>query len=556
MAATMQEGIWQYKARWRSSIGYAAILFFLIAAVLLLAAAVGSGSARLGWAAGAIGCGWLAWLVGKPLFNGDWVLRIGPRGVSGYMLKGRTIPWRDIRNVDVETVQGHSAIVLTLAPDAKESLAKTRRWLSGSKPVRRIPLGALKPAESAEAVDALRATFAAQAGEHAAAAVQAMEAEVKFEAAFEQELARLTPTPWALYLVVALNVGVWLWNLAGGLSAFAPTSPDLFRWGANSAWAVTRDHEYWRLLTATFLHGGAIHLGMNMLGLWGAGQLLCRLYGNPQFVLIYLASALAGSAASLHFGAQAAVSVGASGAVFGVLGAVLFAARRHRERLPKALSRKILTSEGVFLAYALVNGFTRQGIDNAAHVGGLLAGAAMAWLLVGQVEDRARRAQRPARAAGAAALVAIVVAAMVWLTPSPRVDHRNLFAADAQLQELIPKLQAAQRALQEQAQAAQAGRISAPQFVEAVEKVHLPALRGLQAQLQKVPRAHGDVRGEATAEMLNLNAKGIAIMELQLRIDRGEAIPDAEDRMKELKREMDLSAKRLQELVAALKKRK
>lgn len=548
------DGVWQYKARWRSTMGTLTLVMLSFAGFSLLAAAIAPGRTWIVPGLGALFFGGLAWLVGKPLFTRAWIVRIGPRGISGHLLNNRTVPWRDVRDLGVETVQGNTFLVLDIAQEATESLQKTRRWLTGKKTQRRIVLNSLRKPEIAEAIAAAQATFAERAAPHAAAAVEARQEEARFEAAFAETLEQKTGTTWALYLVVALNVGVWLLNVVNGLSPGSPASPDLFRWGANSAWAVTREHEYWRLLTGTFLHGGLVHLAMNMLGLWGAGKLLNRLYGNEQFLLVYFAAALAGSAASLHFGAQTAVSVGASGAVFGVLGALLVAVRRNRELLPKALMKQIVTSEGVFLVYALLNGFVRPGIDNAAHVGGLVAGAVMAWVLA-TVVDRSRSGARAKRAVAAAAGVLVAVGALVAATPSPKVDHRALFAATERIQQAIPKLQAAQAALQKDAQAAQAGRMTEPQLVQQVESVHLPALQQVHAELTAVRLGQGDPRADMVGDMRLITAKTVQLLELQVRQSRGQGEPGDPGRMETIGREVKDITRRLQERAAALAKK-
>lgn len=549
----MADGVWQHKASWRSPSGQLTMaLLFFAALPLLLAAATGG---YIFWGSIALFLAWLAWVVGRPLFNGDWVLRIGPRGVSGSMLKNRTIPWRDLRDVAVETVHGHQLVVLTLAPEATESLAKTKRWASGRKPERRIALGMLPKAVVPEAILALHKTFALRGGASAEAAAQAREHEARLEAAFEEELARNTKTTWALYLVVGLNVGVWVLGVAGGMSPIRPGAPDLFRSGAISAWAVVREHEYWRMLAGTFLHGGLVHLAMNMLGLWGAGKLLNRLYGNAQFLLLYLLAALAGASASLHFGAQTAVSVGASGAVFGVLTALLVAVRKHRDQVPKALVKQLMGSEAVFLIYALFNGFARQGIDNAAHVGGLVAGAAMGWVLAGAVPG-AKRGSPWARAAAVAAALLAAVGAMVATTPSPRVDHRAMFAAADQLQKLVPRGQAVHAALQKDANAAKAGTMSPEQLVQAVEAVHLPALRRLHAELAAVPRAQGSPLNEVAVDMQQMTAAVAEGLELEVRAARGQGRSEDQARGETLKREIQLASRRLQDRLAALKAKK
>ena len=546
----MPEGVRQYKASWRSTTGSLTLVLLLVV-FLLLWGAVGSGH-YVGWGAGALFLGWVAWALGRPLFNRDWVLRIGPRGISGHALKNRTIPWRDVRDVTVETVQGHRNIVLTLLPQAADSLAKTRGWLSGRKLERRIPLATLRKQDVPEAITALQETFALRGGANAAAAAEARQQEAQREASFEQELASQTGTTWALYVVVAVNVGVWLLNVLTGVSPIRPATADLFRWGAISAWAVAREHEYWRLLAGTFLHGGLIHLGMNMLGLWGAGKLLNRLYGNAQFLLVYFLSALAGASASLHFSAQTAVSVGASGAVFGVVAALVVAVRKHREQVPGALAQRIMSSEVFFLGYSLFNGFTHQGIDNAAHVGGLVAGAAMGWVLAGTFGGT-QHAARMRRGAGVAAALVVAVGAMVASTPAPRVDHASLFAAAAQLQHVLPKAQAAHAALQKDVQETRAGRKTEQQLLQAVEAVHLPALRRVHAELAQVPRAQGSPLADLAEDMKDMTATSIEGLELQVRAAHGQARPEDAARAETLKREMQLVSRRLQDRLAAMK---
>lgn len=548
-------GVRQYRARWRSSLG--------TIVMVLLACAVGSLALDLlrGRFFGLLSFlgpalfGGLAWLVGRSVLTGDWVVRIGPRGISGSWLKGRTVPWRDVRDLGVETHQGSKVLVVHIAPEATESLQKTRSWLSGRKLERRIPLNALRKEEAEEAIAAAHATFAERGGTHAIAAAEARAAEEQAEAAFEQALALHTKKPWALYLLVAINVAVWLANLASGMSPMRPATEDLFRWGAISAWAVSRDHEWWRLLAGTFLHGGALHLGMNMLGLWGAGLLLNRLYGNAQFLLVYLLAALAGASASLHFGAQVAVSVGASGAVFGVIGALVVAVRRRREQLPKTLVKQIMTSEAVFLFYALLNGFARQGIDNAAHVGGLLAGAATGFVLAGAT-DAAGEGMRRLRAAFVSVFALAAIVGMVASTPAPRVDHASMFAAARRMHEVMPRVQAAIAAMQKDAADGQAGRMTEDAFMRKVETVHLPAVRRAHADLKEVPRAEGDPRAFLITDMEAVAERAIEAMEVLLREHRGQARPGDEGRVDVLKAEIEAIHRRMNAQAAALQKPK
>jgi membrane associated rhomboid family serine protease len=130
--------------------------------------------------------------------------------------------------------------------------------------------------------------------------------------------------------------------------------------------------EYWRLWTVTLLHGDLLHLALNVYALYLMGTIVERWYGSLRFLAIYLACAAAGSTASFVFGGDIP-SVGASGAVFGLLGVLLAAGRLHHPVDRQA--RGIVSQLAVLLVINIVIGFSSGGtIDNAAHLGGLAAG--------------------------------------------------------------------------------------------------------------------------------------------------------------------------------------
>lgn len=517
-----------FPAQWRSTTGVVAVLLLLIEAALVLVALTTPRSHAWAWWAAAFAGAALAWPVGAQLLTKWPVLRVAPRGVGGWFLRGHTVPWREIEDVSVQSVQGNVQVVLKLLPDAG-SLAPTRRLLTGRGRERRIALGALPKKEHARAIHVLQAAFAAYARGHAQAAQQSRLDEARFTVEFETRLRQLTPRTWALYAVVALNVAVWVWNVASGVPAVRPLASDLFRWGANSAWAVTRDGEWWRLLTATFLHGGVVHLALNMLGLWQGGKLLNRLHGNLQFLVVYFAAALGGAALSLHFSAQNAVSVGASGAVFGVIGALLVSVYRHRERMPVLLGKDVLTSQAVFAAYALLQGFAREGIDNAAHSGGLVAGAVAAWLLVEKIESEPRARSRVARRAITVATLSAAIVLVVLATPAPKVDHARVFAMEAVMRGVAPRLQAAQQELARDLRAGQEGRIAEAALADAMEKKHLPAMRAVWADIAPLALPASDPRQANLADLQALTRDTIALMEWQVKKSRGAVEPQAAD---------------------------
>jgi rhomboid protease GluP len=412
----------------------------------------------------------LRWALRRARAHRRPLLRLGSRGVLAAGWRA-PLPWAQLKDVELVQTLGQAYLEFHLH-DAAGAGPRSRWGRRAHR--RRLHLTDLAPEQRLAAYAAIHARLAPlrqAAGLGAAPSVQ----QVHAAAAFERRLDAATPVTWGLYLMVALNVGVWLLQLAQGLSPFKPTPAELYAWGANSASAVVLQGQHWRLLTATFLHAGLLHLAFNMLGLWEAGRQICRWYGNGQFLLIYLGAALGGSALSLHFSAQQAVSVGASGAVFGVLGAVLVALWRHRERIPAPIARRLLGSQGVFIAYAFAQGLGKTGVDNAAHVGGLLMGAVLALLLAPRMGQTVPRVWP--RQALAAAVLATVVGALVAATPGARVNHRLLFESQASLQALLPRLQASELALARDAQAVQARQLHVDEFMDRVRRTHLPAFQ-------------------------------------------------------------------------------
>lgn len=505
----------EYRASWRSSVGGVS-LFLLAMALLLLAFGLLGSNRSLSWMllAGAAFMLWMTWLLARQMMGAQPALRVGPRGIRAYALKGRKPSWNDIANVREESVQGHTNIVLSLTPAAAASIK--RSWLAGKKGELRIPLGAIRKKDHAEAVQAIFEAFHRYGGNQAMKAAEARVEELRAAAVFEERLQEMTPVTWALYLMVALNVGVWLANILSGVSAFKPLPSDLLRWGANSAASVAEDRQYWRLLSATFLHAGVLHIALNMLGLWEAGKQLNRLYGNAQFLMIYFASALMGSALSLHFSAQQAVSVGASGAVFGVLGALLTAMYRHRGRIPGAMSKNVMSSQLVFLVYALGQGFAKEGIDNAAHVGGLLAGSLLAWLLAGKMDEAQGSRRRQVTVMAGLLLPAAAVAGLVLTTPEPRVHHRQLFEFQAGLARVLPELQAAEKALQADGKAASTGKLTTAQFVQAIETRHLPAYRKVESALAPLDVPANDKAAPLVQDIKRGNTLLVAMMQIEV----------------------------------------
>jgi rhomboid protease GluP len=184
---------------------------------------------------------------------------------------------------------------------------------------------------------------------------------------------RLALTPVTLALV-AVNVLVFAAMLAYGAGLWHSPNNVQLAWGAGFG-PATKDGEWWRLGTAMFLHFGLVHLAMNMWALWDGGRLVERLYGSARFAVVFFGSGLTGNLLSLIVQGDRAVSGGASGAIFGIYGALLVWLWRERRQVHPTDFRWLFGGAALFTAVTIGFGLLIPGIDNAAHIGGLVSGA-------------------------------------------------------------------------------------------------------------------------------------------------------------------------------------
>lgn len=176
--------------------------------------------------------------------------------------------------------------------------------------------------------------------------------------------------PFFTYFFIVLNILAYLFIEYKGSSTSTET---LIQYGAKYNVAIM-DGEIWRLLSSMFLHIGAIHIILNMLALYFLGTLTERIYGSRRFLIIYLIAGISGSVASFAF--NPAVSAGASGAIYGLFGALLYFGWNNQEVFMKTIGMNVIT----ILAINIIFGFTAPQIDVGGHFGGLIGGfiAAMA----------------------------------------------------------------------------------------------------------------------------------------------------------------------------------
>jgi rhomboid protease GluP len=173
-------------------------------------------------------------------------------------------------------------------------------------------------------------------------------------------------------VLIALNTLVYLMMAFQGRGFHDFNTNILLNWGANAG-ALTPNSQWWRLFTSTFEHGGIMHIALNMWCLYNLGWLAELLFGRSRFTLLYLMCGIGGSLASICWRANG-LSVGASGAIFGIAGALIPALMLHSNQQLRTLLKGQLTSIALFVFYNLVFGAAMRGTDNAAHVGGLLTG--------------------------------------------------------------------------------------------------------------------------------------------------------------------------------------
>ena len=240
---------------------------------------------------------------------------------------------------------------------------------------------------------------------------------------------RLALTPVTV-AVVGMNVLVFAAMLVYGAGLWHSPNNIQLAWGASFG-PATKDGEWWRLGTAMFLHFGLVHLALNMWALWDSGRLVERLYGSGRFAITYFCSGLAGNLLSLIVQGDHAVSGGASGAIFGVYGALLVWLWRERRTVHPTEFRWLFGGAAAFSAATIGFGLLIAGIDNVAHIGGLASGA-----LIGTALASPTPAGRHGRWLAAGTFV-LVVAALIANIPAPSYRWSEEVRAREEVREFV-----------------------------------------------------------------------------------------------------------------------
>lgn len=201
--------------------------------------------------------------------------------------------------------------------------------------------------------------------------IKIAEEEAKKQEEIDKVMNFSTGNRYITYAIIAINVVVFLAMALTGVSIFEPTGIDIIKWGANFA-PLTLSGDWWRLLSCVFVHIGIIHIAFNMYALLSVGIYLEPMLGKTRYIVAYLCTGVFASLASLWWHTEPVPSAGASGAIFGMYGVFLALLTTHI--IPKQIRKALLQSIVIFVGYNLLYGL-KSGIDNAAHMGGLLSGA-------------------------------------------------------------------------------------------------------------------------------------------------------------------------------------
>ena len=182
-----------------------------------------------------------------------------------------------------------------------------------------------------------------------------------------------TKRPILTWIVIALNLLVYAVMVVASLVLDVDSDILLILFGAKVNEFIDMG-QVWRLFTCMFLHVGLMHLLCNCYAIFIYGPIVERLYGRVKFVIIYLISGLAGSVLSYSF--STAASVGASGAIFGLIGCMFYFREKHPELFSMVFGKRLFMVLGI----NLLLGFIQPGIDFYGHIGGFLGGFLASWI--------------------------------------------------------------------------------------------------------------------------------------------------------------------------------
>ncbi|HSY08329.1 MAG TPA: rhomboid family intramembrane serine protease [Steroidobacteraceae bacterium] len=365
---------------------------------------------------------------------------------------------------------------ITVPVDAVRNVTQEDAWLrfeyQSRYRRRRVELRTASVAEAARLRDALPRVRTAD--------FEAPWSEVR---EFNRYLNTVSGPPWITPAIVIANLAVFMAMVLAAKRFGTADLQQLLVWGANFG-PLTVGGQWWRLLTALFIHFNLLHVLLNMWAFWNVGRLTERLYGRWVFLGIYLSAGILGNIASIAWD-PSRMSAGASGAIFGVFGAFLAFLAHRKAQVPRTIFRAYWISTMAFVLFNLFYGFRQSTVDNAAHVVGLLSGFVLGWIMARPLNLKAAAYLPPGRGIAAAVLVVAALLAGLWQVhglgsqvtiPEQYFRDRNWFVAGE-----VDNL----RLWQEISARASVGSISDAELGERFERDILPFWQQASERLQK-----------------------------------------------------------------------
>jgi membrane associated rhomboid family serine protease len=342
----------------------------------------------------------------------------------------------------------------------------------------------------------------------------------------------MRPVSKATLFLIAANVVMFLLMALTSGSLMNFDIPTSIKWGANYG-PLTLTGQWWRLETSTFLHGGLFHVLFNMWALLNLGLLAEIIFGTEQYLALYLLAGLGGSVASLCWH-PTVVGVGASGAIFGVAGAMLPALFFERNQRLRAAMRGNLGSIAFFVVFNILYGAGARQIDNAAHLGGLATGLLLG-LALPKVSEGPLSRSRGRTLAALLATAALIFAGAMYAKRSGSATITYSRARDAALANKVDEaITLAKQAVAQKPELTEAHLLLASLYLDSRQpELAIPELRIVTQQAPNFPdgfsllcratvsaRAHSDSL-QACRKAVTLNPKsaddnyflGIALMQ-------------------------------------------
>lgn len=338
---------------------------------------------------------WLSWMFALP--------KPGPIVVADGFVE---LPWGRSRL----RMALHEVLLCRLDDKALNLFAATAPGATGAGDVGAVVIQRRYFVDADGALDVVAAIRAAMAAMHPGL-VERLDANEARQRAFFQR------RPVVIYTAAAVCVAGFAAELAvGAIGDGVVGASALIRMGANSSLRVG-ELELWRLVTANFLHGSLIHIGMNLAALLSTGAVVERWLGRPATVAVLVVSGVVGQATSVLLALSAGeprVSVGISGAIFGVLGVLLVSSVRYRKQGAGGIRVPASTWVVLLLTNAAIS--TIPMVDAAAHGGGLVAGAAVALVVSPRPQKKSILAAKHIAMAGIAGIIVVIVSASFLAT--------------------------------------------------------------------------------------------------------------------------------------------